>query len=212
MTRIEQAKQFAHEAHDSIKQVRKYTGEPYWVHTDEVAGIVAAALTDGNQAINLTGNRSAVILSPTEIEDAVCAAHLHDVIEDVFLVDEHYDLFLIGDIFGRGVADLVVALTDVYVKEAWPGLNREKRKNLERERIAKTSRAAKTIKLADLISNTKSIVEHDPDFARVYLKEKLALLPYLKEGDATLFARCQEQIITLGPKVGLDIPLLAVRV
>ena len=35
------AKYFAHGEHDRIKQVRKYTGEPYWVHVDAVAKTVA---------------------------------------------------------------------------------------------------------------------------------------------------------------------------
>jgi hypothetical protein len=35
---------------------------------------------------------------------------------------------------------------------------------------------AKTIKLADMIDNTFSIVERDPAFAKVYLAEKAALL------------------------------------
>ena len=56
------AKEFAHAAHDSIKQVRKYTGEPYWNHTDAVAEVVA---------------------SVGGTEDMVMAAHLHDVLEDV---------------------------------------------------------------------------------------------------------------------------------
>ena len=46
---------------------------------------------------------------------------------------------------------------------------------------------AKTIKLADLIDNTKSIVEHDPRFAKVYLEEKRLLLEVLKDGDETLW-------------------------
>ena len=44
------------------------------------------------------------------------------------------------------------------------------------------------MKLADLISNTLTIVEFDPDFARVYLAEKARLLEVLKEGNASLHA------------------------
>jgi len=48
---------------------------------------------------------------------------------------------------------------------------------------------AKTIKLADLIHNTESIVQNDPGFARTYLKEKLLTLQGLRGGDPTLMVR-----------------------
>lgn len=198
MTKIEQAKQFAHEAHDSIHQVRKYTGEPYWVHTNEVASIILGILNDASIPIQLR-------------IDMICAAHLHDILEDVYPVNRVYGPTEICNTFGKDVLELVVALTDVYTKEAWPQFNRKERKAKERIRIGKTSAAAQTIKLADLISNTKSIVDNDPDFAKVYLREKLELLPFLTEGDSTLLARCSEQIITLGPKVGLTIPMLVCK-
>ncbi|MBO6535097.1 MAG: hypothetical protein JJ966_02665 [Balneolaceae bacterium] len=44
---------------------------------------------------------------------------------------------------------------------------------------------------ADLISNTYSIVEHDPGFAKVYLREKELLLEVLKEGDHTLWKKAK---------------------
>ena len=59
---IAKAKLFAHNAHDSINQRRKYTDQPYWVHTDAVADTVAAY---GGTAT------------------MVAAANLHDVLEDV---------------------------------------------------------------------------------------------------------------------------------
>ena len=48
--------------------------------------------------------------------------------------------------------------------------------------------AGKTIKLADLISNTQSIVANDPGFARIYLREKASLMDVLREGDPDLWA------------------------
>ena len=44
------------------------------------------------------------------------------------------------------------------------------------------------IKLADLISNTQSIVANDPGFARIYLREKASLMDVLREGDPDLWA------------------------
>ena len=66
--------------------------------------------------------------------------------------------------------------------------NRAARKTLDREHIAKASPQAKTIKIADLIDNSRSIMAHDPQFARVYLAEKRLLLDVLTEGDPTLYA------------------------
>lgn len=190
MNRIEQAQQFAHEAHDSIKQVRKYTGEPYWVHTDSVAGIVAS----------VGGS-----------EDMIIAAHLHDVLEDVTPLDKTgvYQAATIGVRFGEHVLKMVWELTDEFTKESRPGWNRAKRKEMERQRVGKISKESKTIKLADLIDNTASIVEHDKDFAVVYLREKLDLLPYLSDGNAELLNRAALQVVAAAPIVGIDIPRLS---
>ena len=65
--------------------------------------------------------------------------------------------------------------------------NREARKKIDREHIAKASPEAKTIKLADLIHNTQSIVRHDPGFAKIYLAEKELLLKVLKEGNEEMY-------------------------
>lgn len=37
---VEMAYHFAKSAHEAVGQVRKYTGEPYFVHPIEVVGIV----------------------------------------------------------------------------------------------------------------------------------------------------------------------------
>jgi hypothetical protein len=73
--------------------------------------------------------------------------------------------------------------------------NRAKRKNMDREHIAKASLQAKTIKLADLIDNTRSIVEHDPKFAKVYLTEKALLLEVLREGDSFLWSMAHKILL-----------------
>jgi guanosine-3',5'-bis(diphosphate) 3'-pyrophosphohydrolase len=108
--------------------------------------------------------------------------------------DTGVELALIGTEFGRTIELLVGYLTDI--SKPVDG-NRAARKAIDREHTAQASPAAKTIKLADLIDNTRSIVAHDPDFARVYLKEKALLLEVLREGDATLWAMADE-MVTLG--------------
>jgi (p)ppGpp synthase/HD superfamily hydrolase len=191
--RIEKAKEYAHCAHDSIGQKRKYTGEPYWVHTDAVANTVA----------EVGGS-----------EDMVIAAHLHDVFEDVWPVNQGYPYseMEVQKLFGEQVLSYVKWLTDLYTKENYGDLNRAKRKALERERLMTAPVEVKTIKLADLIDNTKSIAEHDKDFARVYLKEKLALLSALSDGNPDLLQLASMQVVTYSARLGLPVPMFCAKV
>ena len=146
-------------------QKRKYTGEAYITHPRAVAQIVKTV---------------------PHTNEMICAAWLHDVVEDC-----EVSLSEIEQVFGPKIAELVEMLTDV--SKPSDG-NRKIRKQIDLLHTSKASPEAKTIKLADLIHNTKSIVKHDPAFAEVYLSEKVALLEVLKEGDATLWKIANEQI------------------
>ncbi len=146
-------------------QERKYTGEPYFNHVYEVAMLVE---------------------SVPHTQEMIAAAYLHDVVEDT-----KFTLHDIFDRFGGEVHDLVLWLTDVSTPAAG---NRAQRKALDRNHIAQAPAEAQTIKLADLISNTETIVQYDPDFAKVYLKEKQQLLDVLTRGDATLLQRARDQV------------------
>ena len=166
---IQRAKDFAHRSHDSAGQTRKYSGDPYWVHTDEVAEFVRLFGGDKNQII--TG-------------------HLHDTVEDVKTVS----LDIIRTEFGADVADLVSDLSGV---TSLADGNRAIRKQIEKEHTAQASPRAKTVKLADILSNFASfslMLENDRKFAIKYLKEKLSLLEVLKEGDKSLYIRVQETL------------------
>lgn len=156
------AAQFAAEAHKG--QVRKYTGQPYIVHPVEVMNLVATV---------------------PHTEAMLCAALLHDTVEDCGVT-----LAEIEAEFGPEVEDLVFWLTDPPKGDS--GLNRAARKELSRQRLEIAPAQAQTIKLADLISNTVSIVKYDPDFAVVYLREKAELLKVLVHGDSTLMAKAKE--------------------
>ena len=92
-------------------------------------------------------------------ENATAAAWLHDVVEDqpVTVAD-------VANEFGAEVAMIVLDLTDT---PAGKGLNREERKAMDAYRLSRASGDAQSIKCADLISNTSSIVQHDPGFARM---------------------------------------------
>jgi guanosine-3',5'-bis(diphosphate) 3'-pyrophosphohydrolase len=162
MNMVERARVFATAAHAAVKQVRKYTFEPYIVHPTEVANIVA---------------------SVPHTNEMLAAAWLHDTVEDtgVSIVDIQIE-------FGNEVAALVSWLTDVSKPEDG---NRAVRKAIDREHTAMAPAAAQTVKLADLISNSGSIMAHDPAFAKIYLAEKRMLLEVLTRGDAVLMAQAR---------------------
>ena len=142
------------------QQKRKYTGEPYANHCGNVAAIVAVYTSD---------------------PDVIAAAVLHDVLEDTEVTPAE-----MRDVFGERVTLQVIEVTDVSRLEDG---NREVRKRMDREHLAGSSPEGATIKLADLIDNTSSIVKHDKGFARAYLQEKESLLEVLKHGDAELLKR-----------------------
>ena len=159
---IERARNFATRAHQRIDQRRKYSDQPYDVHLEAVARLVASA---------------------TEDDEMIAAAWLHDVVEDTPATLED-----VQREFGASVAALVRDLTDV--SRPSDG-NRAARKEIDRQHLALASPRAKTIKLADLIDNCEDITRNDPRFARVFLQEMEALLAVLGEGDAGLLQRAR---------------------
>lgn len=146
-------------------QRRKYTDEPYFLHLAEVAGIVAT-------------------VAPCLMADIMIAASfLHDTRED-----QGVTLETLIEKFGDAVAHAVTALSDL--EEG----NRATRKAAARKRLANAPGWVQTIKVADLISNTSSIVRHDPKFSIVYLDEARQLLDVLTRADPRLIAMTREQI------------------
>ena len=113
--------------------------EPYVNHLIEVAALVAMAL-------------------PEPDTNVVIAALLHDSIEDAGVTAE--DLALR---FGADVADLVSEVTDD------KSLPKQERKRLQVENAPKKTPRAQMIKLADKISNLRSMLSSPPanwDFER----------------------------------------------
>ena len=164
---VRKAQVYAMAAHAAVGQKRKYTGEPYIVHPAEVASIVASV--------------------PGSTPDMVAAAWLHDVVEDTgcTFTDIHMA-------FGIDIATLVGWLTDVSRPEDG---KRAVRKAIDRAHTAQAPAEAQTIKLADLISNSRSIMQHDPGFAKTYLEEKRLLLEVLTKGDPELHARASSYVM-----------------
>lgn len=163
--RIAAARAFARAAHDSIEHKRKYTGDPYWVHTERVASIVAE---HGGS------------------EDMIIAALFHDTLEDVTPRNPEIHIGVIRRLFGDAVAEMVIDLTDVYTKERFPALNRRTRKDKEATRLSRIGADSATIKYADFIDNGVDIEQNDPSFARVYCREKTEVLAQMLQGDRTL--------------------------
>lgn len=148
-----------------ISQTRKWTGEPYWSHLHEVAELVReSGLPD----------------------EVVAAAYLHDTIEDTTVTFQD-----LGTHFGPDIAEMVLMVTDV---SAGTKYNRAIRKRMDCRYLAGAASYGQSIKLADLISNTGSVVEHNPGFAKVYLPEKRALLEVLVNGRYSLYRKAQETL------------------
>ncbi len=156
---------FAVKAHG--EQRRKYQNEPYVKHLERVAQTVMA----------YSGTTGMVM-----------AALLHDVLEDTPVTEAEMQAFLEEVCQGTivkpaEVLQMVIDLTDQFTKQNAPGHNRKRRKQMEVERLAQISSRAQTIKLADIIDNTRDIIQHDFSFAKVYIPEIVALLEVLKRGE-----------------------------
>ena len=174
---IQRARRYATEMHERINQRRKYTLAPYQVHLKAVAGLVATVTAD---------------------PELIAAAWLHDTVEDTPATFEDLERE-----FGRQVMLLVMDLTDI--SRPSDG-NRAVRKEIDRRHLAEASPGAKTIKLADLIDNTRDIAKHDPRFSRVYLPEMIRLLEVLSEGDLKLYNKARKTVADCARKLGITPP------
>lgn len=150
------------------EQKRKYTGADYVTHCINVAETVATVTSDA---------------------EVIAAAVLHDTIEDTPAT--YTDILLA---FGPRVAKLVMEVTDASRPEDG---NRAARKAIDLKHLAQSSYFGATIKLADIIDNSRDILAHDENFARIYLKEKAAALAVLQHGHKDLF-NCADGILEDG--------------
>ncbi|MBR5225210.1 MAG: bifunctional (p)ppGpp synthetase/guanosine-3',5'-bis(diphosphate) 3'-pyrophosphohydrolase [Clostridia bacterium] len=127
MTRLSEAISFAAQCHDGM--LRKGTNLPYIVHPAEAAAICAAM---------------------TEDEEVLCAAVLHDVMEDCGVTFE-----AIESRFGTRVAQLVESETQPHGGD--PRATWDARKEAAVKRLDSGSRETKIIALADKLSNMRAI-------------------------------------------------------
>lgn len=161
----------AYTDHCHNTQMRRYTAERYIVHPVRVMQTCREYTLDST---------------------ILAAALLHDVLEDTPVQESALKQFLLtcmSDAEASRTLQLVIELTDVYTKVAYPAWNRQKRKKMERERLAHISPEAQTIKYADIIDNAPEIAREDPDFALRFLPEYRALLPLINKGHPQLYQR-----------------------
>jgi guanosine-3',5'-bis(diphosphate) 3'-pyrophosphohydrolase len=131
-------------------QVRKYTGNAYTDHLAEVVGITAS------------------FVDKSIYDIAIPIAWLHDCIED-----QNVAYSTLVNEFGNEIADGVLLLSDL------ESGNREERKLATRQRLNKAPGYIQTIKIADIISNVKSIKTFDPKFYLLFKEEIKDLLDIL---------------------------------
>lgn len=131
--KIQKAIKFATKTHEIYqKQKRKGKDVAYITHPLTVGIILAIAGAN---------------------EDVICAGILHDTIEDS-IEERKVDLKMIEDFFGENIAKLVLALTEEDKSLPW-----EERKRIAKEHIKDFSNDAILVKSADIIANTRELIE-----------------------------------------------------
>ncbi len=171
---LQKVTEFARQAHGD--QRRKFVDEPYINHPVRVMEICRQY----NSSI-----------------EVLAAALLHDVVEDTAVTAGEIKNFLfplLDEEKALHTVKLVEELTDIYTKENYPGWNRRKRKDKERERLCGTSSEAQTIKYADIIDNSGDIKNSKGDFAKIFLLECRTILKTIMKGDNRLYKRAIETV------------------
>ena len=164
--KIEKAMHFAKLAHEC--QFRADGVEPYFNHVYRVFKKLLVlfdsiidpmdGLVDNPQNVGQSFNQ----------EDILCAALLHDTVED----NKSVDLIQINKEFGFNVETLVWWLTNRDDKS----LNRKARIDMREDKYHQMPNAAKIIKLADRIDNLSSMEIKGNNFVDKYLYETYGLL------------------------------------
>lgn len=132
LTKLTAAYDYAARAHWEVRQIRKDSAKtPYINHPIGVAHLLSAA-------------------GETDV-DVLCAAVLHDVVEDT--AKTHEDIVLV---FGERIAEFVREVTDD------KSLPKDERKRLQIVHAAHASREAQAIKMADTLYNLTDLLRESP--------------------------------------------------
>jgi len=129
-------------------------------------------------------------------EPAISAALLHDTVEDTPTTYEELERE-----FGTIIASIVMELTDPPQSVG----NRATRKAIVREKLKSASYYAKCVKCADILDNMESIIEHDKNFAKVFMIEIILLLPYLADAEDKLYKELVEKVDKYMKETGIDV-------
>jgi len=174
-------------------QTRKYPKDgsiPYYTHPMAVAKMVRDCLMQEQWRGDMVESYS--VHFPQE---AIAAAYLHDVLEDVDEIGPSELYRALGNSQGWRVVEYVRELTNVPKSFG----SRKKRKAEMCKTLREASQAAKLIKACDRIHNlTDGLIESDQKFAAVYLEESWKLfeaISYNACGVVTYALRELEQTI-----------------
>lgn len=155
--KLQLAYDFAKEAHTG--QVRKVTGLDYFEHhLKRVGRAVSDFVTMHNPSMDQVINLRQV--------NMICAALLHDVVEDT-----NTSLTTVDALFGEAVTDMVDGLTHVMV-----GVNQADREYKTHQKLLAASWEVRLIKCFDMNDNARDLAMLDPGFGRVWYQEKLDLI------------------------------------
>ena len=159
-------------------QVRKYTGERYIGHPIRVMETVREFHPE---------------------LPVLAAALLHDVLEDTPVTPNEMEAALLKVLNGKQTArtmQIVIELTDIFIKKDYPRLNRRTRKEKEALRLSAISPEAQSVKYADIIDNVTDIVKQDADFAKVFVSEAKKMLTSMVSGNPELRDRALSLVDT----------------
>ena len=117
MNLLERIEQYAREVHGT--QVRKFEDAPYITHLVRVKNLCS-------EYTNNTCILAAALLHDVLEDTPVTAGELHDFLKENMIENE-----------AAQTVQLVIELTDVFIKDKYPQWNRRKRKQKEAQRIGK---------------------------------------------------------------------------
>lgn len=147
-------------------QVIRRSGRPYFEHLAAVAAM-AAPFTHFAYEIGLC----------------------HDLLEKTGTTSEELMQSLLHFGFhidqAAYITDVVVELTDVFTKSAYPLESKEDRKQKEAERLINSSAGAQTVKYADLADNIQWMLKYDKQL-NGYLLRKKTLMVKMSNGNEEL--------------------------
>lgn len=141
---IEKAREFAKEKHKG--QTRKFAGEPYFSHLENVSNIVKEYTSKENK------------------DEMITIALLHDILENTPTTEEELEKK-----FGSKIASIVKELTTDKTESKKIGKGEYLRRKLKDKN--QVSDDALLIKLADRLDNVSDLHNGKDDFAKSYAKE-----------------------------------------